>query len=133
MIQLRDYFGRFNGHEEVTEDVLKNATKLIAKVSTLLRLIPIDNVTITSGFRTKKYNEKRGGSKNSTHCTGEGIDLHDPDETIGKWAQSNIGYLREENIYMESLAVTHKSEKPSGKWVHLQVKPPRSCNQIFLP
>lgn len=134
MLQVSDYFRQFRDSDEITEDVEKNAKVLIAKVSHLLSMIPYEGpVVITSGFRPKSYNKRIGGSPNSHHCYGNAIDLHDPDETIGKWAQNNIAYLREHGLFMESLCVTHKSEKPSGKWVHFQIKAPKSGSQIFLP
>jgi uncharacterized protein YcbK (DUF882 family) len=133
MITLRDYFGRWEKHEEVTDEIIKNATVLIAKVSTLLSLAQIENVKITSGFRPKSYNKQIGGSEKSWHCFGAAIDLQDPTREIGKWCQTNIRYLMDNGLYMESLSITHKSESPSGLWTHLQSKAPRSGNPIFLP
>lgn len=134
MLQVSDYFKQFRDSDEITEDVEKNAKILIAKVSHLLSMIPYEGpIIITSGFRPKSYNKKIGGSTNSHHCWGNAIDLSDPDETIGRWCQNNIAYLRENGLYIESLCVTHKSEKPSGKWTHIQTKAPKSGSQIFLP
>lgn len=132
MITASKYFERFKDSPEVTEHVRKNADKLLGKICTLLSLIPIE-AEISSGFRTQKYNEKIGGSKNSAHCTGEAIDLKDPDKVIGLWAQSNIGYLRDNGLYMETLTITHKSQRPEGRWCHLTVRSPRSGNTIFYP
>lgn len=134
MLQVSDYFKQFRDSDEITEEVEKNAKILIAKVSHLLSMIPYDGpILVTSGFRPKSYNKRIGGSPNSLHCFGAAIDLADPDETIGKWCQNNISYLREHGLYIESPCVTHKSEKPSGKWCHIQNKPPKSGAIIFLP
>lgn len=133
MLQVSNYLGRFKDSPELTDDMRKDAQILISKVSELLSRAGIDDCVITSGFRPKSYNAQIGGSKNSLHCYCQAIDLADPDEKIGKWFQSNIQALIEIGLWAESLSVTHKSEKPSGKWVHLQIKAPRSGNRIFLP
>lgn len=132
MIQVSDYFRKFRGHKEITEQVEKNAAILIAKVSMLLSLIPYET-KITSGFRTQAYNKQIGGSASSSHCFGQGIDLWDPDCVIGLWCVNNLEYLKEHGLFMESLTVTHKSEDRAGRWTHLQTRPTKSGNIVFLP
>ena len=132
MISVSDYFKQFRDSKEITDDVRKNASVLISKVSMLLSMIPYET-TITSGFRPQSYNKKIGGSPNSHHCYGRAVDLWDPEMVVGKWAQSNIQFLLEHGLYMESLCVTHASEKPSGRWVHFQTVAPKSGSQIFIP
>ena len=132
MITTAQYFERHKDSSEITDKVRKNAEKLIGLISTLLSLIPYET-TISSGFRTQKYNEKIGGSPNSAHCTGEACDLSDPDKIVGLWCQSNVGYLAANGLYMESLSVTHKSPDPLKRWVHLSIKAPKSKNTIFYP
>jgi uncharacterized protein YcbK (DUF882 family) len=132
MIQASDYFGRFKDSPEITDDIRKNVDKLLAKVSMLLSMIPY-KTKITSGFRPKAYNKQIGGSVNSHHCYGRAIDLWDPDCVIGLWLKNNHEYLKQEGLYYESLSVTHKSELRKGRWIHLQIVPPRSGNIEFLP
>jgi uncharacterized protein YcbK (DUF882 family) len=133
MIQLSDYFKAHADSKEITEQVRKNATVLIARVSTLLSLIPIEKPVITSGFRPSSYNKSIGGSLNSAHCYGLAIDLLDSDKKIGEWCISNIAYLVQEGIYMESLCHTHRSHLPEKRWVHLTTRKPKSGNTVFLP
>jgi hypothetical protein len=133
MITASRYFERHADSPEITDQVRKNADKLIGLVSTLLSLIPFENPVITSGFRTKKQNEKVKGAVNSAHMTGEAIDLYDPDKVIGLWCQTNVGYLRANGLHMESLATTHKSHIPEQRWVHLTTRAPRSGNTIYFP
>lgn len=132
MITVSDYFKQFRDSKEITDEIRKNASVLVSKVSMLLSLIPYET-TITSGFRPQSYNKKIGGSPNSHHCYGRAIDLWDPEKIIGKWAQSNISYLIEHGLFVESLCVTHASEKPSGRWCHFQIVAPKSGSQIFFP
>jgi hypothetical protein len=133
MLQLSDYFKQFRDSDEIDDDKRKNAQILISKVSHLLSMIPYENPIISSGFRPSWYNKKISGSANSAHCFAMAIDIVDPTEEIGKWCRTNIKYLMENKLFMESLDITHKSEKPSGKWVHLTTRAPRSGNIIFLP
>lgn len=133
MIQLTDYFKQHADSSEITDQVRKNASVLIAKVSTLLSLIPIEKPIITSGFRPVSYNKSIGGSPNSAHCWGLAIDLLDSDKKIGEWCVTNVAYLVQEGLYMESLAYTHKSHIPEQRWVHLSTRRPKSGNTIFLP
>lgn len=133
MIQLSDYFKAHADSKEITDQVRKNASVLIAKVSTLLSLIPIEKPVITSGFRPQNYNKQIGGSPNSSHCYGMGLDLWDPDKKIGDWCIANIAYLVQEGLHIESLCVTHKSHLPEKRWVHFQTRRPKSGATVFLP
>lgn len=132
MITVQKYFERFKDSLEITDKVRKNAEKTIGLVSTLLSLIPYDGIQ-TSGFRTQKYNDKIGGKSLSAHCTGEAIDLHDPDKIIGNWCMNNIPYLASVGLYMEHLTVTHRSPDPTKRWVHLSIRAPKSGNTIYFP
>jgi hypothetical protein len=132
MIQASDYFRQFKDSQEITEKIRKNADKLLSKVCTLLSLIPYET-KLTSGFRSKKYESKKGRSGNSAHCTGEAIDLYDPDKIIGEWCRANEAYLKQEGLHFEHLSVTHKSDRREGRWCHLTIRPPASGKIEFFP
>lgn len=132
MIQTSDYFKQFEKSQEITDQIRKNADKLLAKVCTLLSLIPYET-TIVSGFRTKKWESKQGRSGNSAHCVGMAVDLKDPDKVIGNWCLANENYLKQEGLYVEHPDVTHKSERPEGRWCHISIRPTKSGNHIFYP
>jgi hypothetical protein len=133
MIQASDYFRQFKDHKEITDQIKKNADKLIARVGVLLSLIPIEKPVITSGFRPQSYNKKIGGSPNSHHCFGNAIDIWDPDKKISEWCLHNIEYLKENSIFIENPEVTCKSEDRMRRWVHFQQVAPKSGNQVFNP
>lgn len=133
MITTTDYFRQFSGHKEITDQMRKDAAKLIAKVSVLLSLIPIVKPVITSGFRPQSYNKKIGGSTNSHHCFGNAVDIHDPEKKISEWCLQNIEYLRESGLFIESPEHTCKSEDPMRRWIHFQRVAPKSNNVVFFP
>lgn len=133
ILQLKDYIGRFRDSAEVTDEVTKNAGKLLAKVSELLSRAGLKDIAITSGFRSVKYNEKIGGAKKSLHTRGLAIDLADPTKEIGQWCITNMEQMAEIGLYLESLERTHKSDRPQGRWVHLQSIAPNSGARVFIP
>lgn len=133
MILVSDYFKKFHDSKEITDDVRENAQVLISKVSELLSRAGINDVQITSGFRTTAHNTAVGGAKNSAHCTGQAIDLLDSDKKIGEWCTTNIQVLMELGLYLESLSTTHRNGNGAHSWVHLTTRRPRSGSIIFLP
>lgn len=132
MLSIRTYFGRFYDHKEKTEEVTKNATKLVAKASLLLSHFGEDRIC-TSGFRPSSYNKQIGGSPNSLHCRGLAIDLWDFDKKLGLWCKANENLLEELGLYLEDLSVTHAGDNPNKYWVHAQIVPPRSGKRWFIP
>lgn len=134
MIQLSDYFGKFEDSLELTPSLRKNAVKIISLTSELLsRFDPNFKITITSGFRPVSYNKQIGGSANSKHCFCQAIDIWDPDKLLGKWCLLNLETLKELGLYMESLTTTHAGDDPKKYWIHLQSVPPKSAHLVFIP
>lgn len=133
MITMDQFWGPFADSPEITVDVIKNGTDLVAKVNDMMLAACFDNLLVTSGFRTIAHNAAIGGAKNSTHCSGLAIDISDPDKSIGQWCLANLDQLMSHHLYLESLSVTHASQSPSGRWIHLQSRAPRSGNTVFLP
>ena len=121
MIQASDYFRQFSKSQEITDQIRKNADKLLAKVCTLLSLIPYDT----------KINS--GGSVNSHHCFGNAIDVHDPDKIIANWCINNESYLKDVGLHIETPDVTCASDDPLRRWIHFQQVPPKSGKVIFIP
>jgi hypothetical protein len=133
MIQASSYFKQFSDHKEITDQIRKNADKLLGKVGVLLSLIPIEKPVLTSGFRPQSYNKKIGGSPNSHHCFGNACDIHDPEKKIANWCLQNTNYLKENGLYIENPDLTCKSEDPMRRWVHFQVVAPKSRSTVFNP
>lgn len=134
MLQLSSYLGRFKDNPELTEDLLKNAKKTIARASELCqRFDPKFNPVITSGFRPVSYNKSIGGSQNSKHCFCNAVDIWDPEKKLGLWCLQNIETLKELGLYMESLVTTHSSDDKTKLWVHLQCVAPKSGSIVFTP
>lgn len=86
---------------------------------------------VTSGYRPGHYNKSARGAKRSAHMTCEAVDFRDPDGEFGKWCLANLKLLEEAGLYMESPIYTH--EPPAKRWIHLQIRAPKSGNRVFIP
>ncbi len=138
MITVKEYLGKFAGHEELTDEHLKSAKILVAKVSEFMaRIGAPSNLIITSGFRPRSYNKQVGGSMNSHHCFCRAIDIFDPQRVIGQQMMHNLEAMAEIGLWAESLMATHYKggvlRPPNGRWIHLQMVPPKSGNRVFMP
>ena len=135
-ITAAEYFGRFIGHHDATEQVRKAADVLLDRVNRLIthlatkkmvhfRINPLTKSLITGegqgGFRPQDSGQ---GAPNSSHKEGRGIDLYDPDGEI----DDNIddAMLEEFGLYREHPAATRR-------WCHLTTRPPRSGKRSFYP
>jgi hypothetical protein len=135
MIVTLDIYATSNGRTslEVPEDLIPNARKIIALVSELASLANFQIKDVTSGYRSASYNKQIGGSPTSKHCFAQAVDIADPDKTFGLWLGSNLEALKERGCAMESLTITHASDDPMGRWIHIQSIIPPSGHLIFLP
>jgi hypothetical protein len=88
-------------------------------------------LVVTSGYRPGHFNKSARGAKKSAHMTCEAVDFHDPDGAFGKWCLANLKLLEEAGLYMESPIYTH--EPPAKRWIHLQIRAPKSGNRVFIP
>ena len=86
---------------------------------------------VTSGYRPGHYNKSARGAKRSAHMTCEAVDFQDKDGEFGKWCLANLKLLEEAGLYMESPLYTH--EPPAKRWIHLQIRAPKSGNRVFIP
>lgn len=133
MISLTDYLmGRDVGRaDELTEAVEANARELLGRVNLLLAWARDDGVRaqgVASGWRPRGINDATANAaKNSTHLTGEGIDLRDTaHRDLARWCLLNLDALEEIGLWMEDPQWT-----PS--WVHLQSRPPGSGRRVYVP
>ena len=81
---------------------------------------------ITSGYRPAAHNAAIGGATKSAHMTCQAIDILDTDNVRMDWLVENQDILEDLDLYMESGNYT-------PTWVHLQTRPTRSGNRIFIP
>jgi hypothetical protein len=127
MISRDDYFkGRDKQFpNEFTDDVLKNADKIIARASELLSAFG-EKRKVSSGWRPTSINKQVGGAKNSQHIYGNAVDIEDKDGRLKKFCVENIERLIEIGLWMEDVTAT-------PTWVHLQSVPPKSGDRIFKP
>lgn len=133
MIDLRSYYsGRDTAYpDELTLDVARNASHLLASVNTLLKCAEADGVTaigVASGWRPRGVNDRTANAaKSSTHITGRGIDLRDhEDRRLARWCLRHLDALEKLSLWMEDPRWT-----PS--WVHLQSVPPGSGKRVYIP
>lgn len=132
MITIQRYLtsdGKYPDREHSPELVLEfrvNAGKLIEAVNNLLRDLKINDVTISSGFRTQEANKAAGGSKFSAHCSCEAVDIVDKDKKLYNIFVCSIPALKKHGLYMEHGDYT-------ATWVHLTTRRPKSGNRIFIP
>jgi hypothetical protein len=133
MISLTDYLmGRDVGRaDELTEAVEANARELLGRINLLLSWALADGVRaqgVASGWRPRGINDATANAaKNSTHLSGEGIDLRDTaHRDLVRWCLLNLDALEEIGLWMEDPQWT-----PS--WVHLQSRPPGSGRRVYVP
>ena len=137
MITQKEYFGEWFSHKDVTPEVLVNADKLLVACAMLEKLAILDglifpkNPSTGSGVSGSRYGGFRPkdctvGAAKSSHKTGEGVDLYDPDGKIDDWCKAHPDKLEVCGIYLEEPAVTRG-------WSHWTIRAPRSGNRVFLP
>jgi hypothetical protein len=137
MITLEQYFGKFLGHPDVTDEVKENAEKLLEACGKLEECAAADGVAfpinpatqsgisgqVYGGFRPK---ECPTGAAHSSHKEGLAVDRFDPLNKIDDWCLRNLSRLDECRIYIEHPDSTIH-------WSHWTIKAPKSGHQVFLP
>lgn len=77
------------------------------------------------GFRSVMINSSQTLPRpNSTHLTGEGVDIYDPDGDIDEALTDEI--LEKHGLYREHPSATRT-------WCHLQTRPPKSGRRSYYP
>lgn len=103
----------------------QNMNNLLKAVNNLLKNYN-QPIKISSGYRPPQINQSVGGARQSAHTTCEAVDLADPNGYLCNWILNNIHLLKQFGLYMENPMFTKG-------WVHLQIRPTRSGNIVFLP
>jgi hypothetical protein len=120
--------GRYEEREksdECTTDVRIRVSDLADRVSKLMLHLGI-KATVSSGFRTLQSNKKANGAALSAHCTGEAVDLADPNNEIDDAIMRDPGILDQFDLYLES-------PQHTPGWSHLSTRRPRSGSRVFIP
>lgn len=131
------YFGKWAGHDALTDDIEKRAASLCLAVNRLLLRAQADGVTldINPATHTLISGEQYGGwrppacpigAPSSAHKTGQAVDLYDPDGDLDTWIMNHQYVLADNGLYLEHPAATRG-------WSHLSSRPPRSGNRVFYP
>jgi hypothetical protein len=134
-VTMATYLGQHKDSPELNALLRSNAAETLQRANSLLeRLLPLAGTrttpAVTSGFRPVAWNLQIGGSANSWHCQCLAIDLLDPQHKLGLLLRNNQQLLAEAGLYMEQLEYC---QKPSGFWVHLQCRAPKSNLREFQP
>jgi hypothetical protein len=117
----------------LTMGILKNGNILLDKVNALLEEMDVESIIVNSGFRTAASNAATpNASKKSNHLTLCAIDLHDPEQKLGKKIKLDYEITKDQSVlvkyglYMEDLSAT-------PTWCHLQFVVTKSGKHIFMP
>lgn len=135
MILLPDYFGKFEHHTDVTDEIRVAAVKLLERVNPLLDdayvhgvdllVNPVTQTHVSGtqygGFRPQACPE---GAPQSSHKQGRGVDVYDPHDDLDKWITDKI--LEKYGLYREAPLSTRG-------WVHLTDRAPGSGRRTFNP
>lgn len=122
MVGLYDYFtasGKYPNrekHPEVTVEVIKNASKLLERVNSILEDLEIKSIIVSSGFRPSDVNNTiPNAAKRSLHMQGLAIDIEDKHGDIGALLSMNDALKKKYGLWQEDSANT-------PGWVHLDLK-----------
>jgi hypothetical protein len=86
-------------------------------------------IHVTSGYRSPELNAKIGGSKSSSHCQGEAIDI-DADLTEGLTNRELFDFIRK-NLDFD-LLIWEFGNDYEPNWVHVSYSQEGNRNQILV-
>lgn len=123
MTTLKEYLMGREVKYPITKEQEDNAKELLRRVGLLFQEIGV-NPDLTSGYRPAGINAKIGGAKRSAHMTCEAGDWENIDNKVSDLI--SISLLKKYDLYMEDPRYTKG-------WLHLQSRPTKSGNRIFIP
>lgn len=135
MITVTDFMmGRDKSHlNELTNFIVSRAASTVGAANLALSLFYHDNPQaakrkVRSGWRPAAVNAAMpGAAANSSHMTGEAVDIEDDDRALARWCVVNKDRLLECGI--------KAMERPEAtdSWVHWQIVPVKSGVFFFWP
>ena len=134
-VTVGDYFAQHRaGHEgECVLQVVDAATETVRRHNLILAMMEADGVLLvrhpktqtmySSGWRPASVNAcTAGAAVKSTHITGEGGDLYDPEGKLDAWCLMHQDKLQEVGLWLED-------PQSTVRWCHLDRK--QRANRIF--
>lgn len=111
--------------EPLTPDMEINLSLLLISISKV-REAWGRPLKISSGYRPPNVNSSVGGVEKSAHMSCQAVDIVDNDGYFANWCLNNLTILEKSGIFMEDPRYT-------PTWVHLQIRPVKSGNRVFIP
>ena len=135
MISIIDFFGKFLGHPDATNERIMDAEAMLEKVNALLLEAEANGVEIQTNPHThtcvsgETYGGFRPqdcplGAPHSSHKLGRAVDIYDPTNDLDRWITD--ARLEAHDLYRESPGST-------PMWAHLSDKMPASGKRTFTP
>lgn len=103
---------------ELTNEIIENAQKLLQKVNGLLNELGISKSDVTSGWRPPTVNAQvTNAAKRSAHMIGLAVDLLDnTNQDLAKLIASQPDLLRKYGLFIEDMSSTRGK---NTNWCHL--------------
>ncbi len=135
IIRIEHYVGPHAESPDWNQRRLDNAIELLSRVNGLKECLEAKGVKFQvnpntgthisgktfGGFRPQSCPQ---GAPNSSHKTGQGIDLYDPQNEIDEALADYL--LKEFDLYREHPSATNT-------WCHLSTRAPNSKKRTFMP
>ena len=140
MLSLHAYYmGRdLKYQSEWTQEVRACAEVTVRRINNLVDIYVGDTGkdrpdTWASGWRPQSVNDAtRNAASGSKHLTAEAGDVVDDEaRSFATWCYHNQRFLADCDLWMEHPGWT--GGPGHTNWVHLQTRPPRSGNRVFIP
>lgn len=109
----------------LSDELKQNLDKLLIALNKF-RAFYGKPMIVSSGYRPGRFNVTAGGAKQSNHEICLACDFKDLDGSLDQWCLDHPEILENCGLYQE-----HPDSTP--KWLHLQLKAPKSGNRVFRP
>lgn len=142
-ITIEEYFGPWINHADATVAKRENAQALLGRVNSLLLEAVGAGVEVETnpathshvsgqaygGFRPQACPQ---GAPDSSHKTGEGVDVFDPIDALDDWI-SHFDTENGGNTKLEECGLYREHPDDTRRWCHLTTRAPKSKRRTFKP